>query len=251
MVEREGVEGKTMTEGNVNVICFGSFPVSLPLDENNEDGRVVDVEENRQRLQEEEEEKGEGEVDVAVGKESRSLSPEIGAKDDVNQECHQTTFVEEEHRQEGEHQNASSSPVSCSEEEEEAAANLAEEASENEDCCEEGAGSALETCISEINDNCNNGEDDCNDAAVRGPEIPRPLPPVLASVDQRSITVAWEACPMPVSYYLDTACNEVVEESLKKVHYILSPSALDLKWTSVYCSNERNYKVCDWLPDLS
>ena len=250
MVERERVEGKTMTEGNVNVIYFGSFPASVLLDENNENVCVVDVEENRQRLQEEEKEKGEGAAE-AVGEESRSLSPKIGTKDDVNQEVYQPAFVEEDHHQEREHQNdvsnASSPRVGCGEAAaaEEEAANLAEEASGNEHCCGEGAGSALETCISESNDNRNNGDDDCNDAATRGPEIPRPLPPVLESADQRSITVAWEACPMPVSYYLDTACNEVVEKSLKKVHYILSPSALDLKWTSVYCSNERNYKVCD------
>lgn len=77
-----------------------------------------------------------------------------------------------------------------------------------------------------------------NGVLSRMEKIARPLPPVLAAVDERSVTLSWMGCAtMAVSYELDFACNEV---SSKRVQN----SEVDLKWTSVSCGEGLSYKVC-------
>jgi hypothetical protein len=87
-------------------------------------------------------------------------------------------------------------------------------------------------------------EDESRNAVSQMPSIPRPLPPVLSSVEERSMRLAWVGCAMAVSYELDYACNEVLVPSKKG----LNSSSLggDLKWTSVSCGEGLSYKVCNF-----
>lgn len=80
---------------------------------------------------------------------------------------------------------------------------------------------------------CDSSDDEEKRNAVK---IARPLPPVLSSVDERSVTLSWMGSTMAVSYEVDFACNEGSK---------VTNSVSDLEWTSVSCGEGLSYKVCD------
>lgn len=80
---------------------------------------------------------------------------------------------------------------------------------------------------------------------------PRPLPPVVTSADERSIALSWVGCPEEVSYYLDYACSEVSMVQKKDRNSIATGRELGHKWTSIFCGDDRSYKVYDLKPGTS
>ncbi|KAG0600368.1 hypothetical protein M758_11G028000 [Ceratodon purpureus] len=85
--------------------------------------------------------------------------------------------------------------------------------------------------------------------AVSGMQkIPRPLPPVLSSVEERSVRLSWVGCAMPVVYELDYASNEVSVASKKSQN--ASSLGGDLKWTSVSCGEGLSYKLDNLKPGV-
>lgn len=85
-------------------------------------------------------------------------------------------------------------------------------------------------------------EDESRNAVILMEKIPRPQPPMLSSVDERTLRLSWVGCAMRVLYELDIAGNDLVA-SKKGQNSSLGG---DLKWTSVSCNEELSYKVCNF-----
>lgn len=106
--------------------------------------------------------------------------------------------------------------------------------------------------VAEVNGSMDNGTGsieigssrlDCDDSSDDDEEkrnavkIARPLPPVLSSVEERSITLSWMGISaMAVSYEIEFACNQGSK---------VTDSVSDLEWTSVSCGEGLSYMVCD------
>jgi hypothetical protein len=87
---------------------------------------------------------------------------------------------------------------------------------------------------------CDSSDDEERRSAVK---IARPLPPVLSSVDERSITLSWMgSATMAVSYEIEFACNEGSK---------VTNSESDLEWTSASCGEGLSYKVGGLKPGTS
>ena len=91
-------------------------------------------------------------------------------------------------------------------------------------------------------------EDESRNGASQMQKIPRPLPPVLSSVDERSMRLSWVGCSMAVSYELDYACNEVPMASKKVLNSV--PVEGDVKWTPILCGEGLSCKVCNFCTSL-